>query len=60
MERLLRERERESKEDLENRVRDLQVRYDGEIEKLRESLGKLELENSSLQQTVKQQEQERH
>ena len=60
MERLLRERERESKEDLENRVRDLQVRYDGEIEKLRESLGKLELENASLQQTVKQQEQERH
>ena len=60
MDRLLRERERESKEDLENRVRDLQVRYDGEIEKLRESLGKLELENSSLHQTVKQQEQERH
>ena len=60
LERLLREKEMDFKENLEGRVREVQARYEAEIEKLNDQFSKVENETYKKSQTIKLMEIERH
>lgn len=60
LERLLKEKEKEYKELLEARVKEVQARYEGELEKLSDQFSKVENESYKRGQTVKLMEIERH
>ena len=60
LERLLREKEKEYKEAGDIRVREVQQRYEAEIEKLNDQFSKVENEQYKKGQTIKLMEIERH
>jgi hypothetical protein len=60
LERLLREKEKEYKEAADIRVREVQQRYEAEIEKLNDQFSKVENEQYKKGQTIKLMEIERH
>lgn len=60
MERLLKERERELKEESDFKLKEILVRHSAEINKFVEQIQKVQYENQSLEQVVKQFEQDKH
>lgn len=60
LERLLKEKEQDYKGSLEVRVREVQQRYEAEIEKLNDQFSKVENETYKKTQTIKLMEIERH
>lgn len=57
---MIREKEKESREDLEMRIGEVQRRSEVEIEKLEDQVRRLEHENKQLQTEIKQVENEKH
>ena len=59
-ERLIRDKEQQAREIMEARVREVQHRYECEIERINESLTKLETDNYKKAQTIKSLEIDKH